>query len=102
MRKAIYFRLKPGAAEEYKKRHDHIPPEMSAVLTAAGYKNYSTWRVDNLLFAYFEVDDEERANRIFAASEVYSTWRSWMEDVIEITPKGQKEWPMELVFFHEG
>ena len=102
MRKAIYFRLKPGAADEYKRRHAQIPPEMSMVLTEAGYKNYSIWRVDNLLFSYFEIDDEERASRVFAASEVYSRWRIWMEDFIEVNPNGQKEWPMELVFFHEA
>jgi len=102
MRKAIYFKLKPGAAEEYKRRHAQIPAEISAVLTEAGYRNYSIWRVDTFLFAYFEVEDEERAAQVLAASDVYARWRTWMEDVVEVDPDGQKEWPMELVFFHQG
>jgi L-rhamnose mutarotase len=102
MRKAIFFRLKPGMAEEYKRRHDAIPEEMRAVLTEAGFKNYSIWRLDNLLVAYYELEDEEGASKILRSSHVYARWRDWMEDVVAIDDDGQKEWPMELVFLHEG
>jgi L-rhamnose mutarotase len=102
MRKAVYFRLKSGAADEYKRRHATVPAEIEAVLTEAGYKNYSIWRIDNFLFAYFEVEDEEWASRVFAGSRAYARWRTWMEDVVEVNPDGQKEWPMELVFLHKA
>jgi len=101
MRKVVYFRLKPGGVEEYKRRHDAIPAEMRAVLTEAGYRNYSIWRLGTMLVAYFEVENEDHATQIFAASEVYARWRAWMEDVVAVDPNGQKEWPMELVFLHE-
>lgn len=40
-RYAFTMRLKPGAVEEYKRRHDEIWPELSAVLRAAGISDYS-------------------------------------------------------------
>ncbi|MCE5256319.1 MAG: L-rhamnose mutarotase, partial [Spirochaetaceae bacterium] len=64
MRKALFFRLKPGAADEYARRHSAIPSEMRAVLTEAGYRNYSIWRKDDLLFAYFELENEEYAAKV--------------------------------------
>jgi L-rhamnose mutarotase len=102
MRKAVFFRLKPGMADEYKRRHDAMPEDMHTVLMEAGFKNYSIWRVDNLLFAYYELEDEERMSEVLRSSPVYARWRVWMEDVVALDRDGQKEWPMELMFLHGG
>jgi len=101
VRKAIFFRLKPGAAAEYARRHAEIPEEMRVLLSEAGYRNYSIWRFEDRLFAYFELDDEGKASKILGSSEVYKKWRRWMEEVVAVDPDGEKEWPMELVFLHE-
>ena len=102
MRKAVFFKLKPGTAQEYKKRHDELPDAMRKVLDEAGFRNYSIWRIDDFLFAYWELDDEERAERVLGSSAVFRRWRDWMEDVVAVDAEGKKEWPMELMFFHEG
>jgi len=102
MRKAVFFKLKPGAAQEYKKRHDNLPEAMCEVLDEAGFRNYSIWRIDDFLFAYWELDDEERAERVLRSSAVFRRWREWMEDVVAVDAEGKKEWPMELMFFHGG
>ena len=40
-RAAFKMKLKPGAAAEYKKRHDELWPELAAELKAAGVSDYS-------------------------------------------------------------
>lgn len=102
MRKAIFFKLKPGSAEEYGRRHAALPDEMRAVLDEAGFRNYSIWRIEGFLFAYYELEDEDRSAAVLAASPVFQSWRNWMEDVVAVDADGTKEWPMELVFIHEG
>ena len=79
---------------------DHI---MRDVLTEAGFRNYSIWNRGDMLFAYYEVDDEERMAGVLAASAVFAEWRAWMEEAVYVEPgTGRKEWPMEMVFYHAG
>ena len=40
-RLAFKMQLLPGAAAEYKKRHDELWPELAAELKAAGVSDYS-------------------------------------------------------------
>ena len=37
----------PGKLEEYIRRHEHLWPEMKAVLKEAGIRNYTIWNVGN-------------------------------------------------------
>ena len=78
-RKGIFFKLKPGMLGEYKRRHDTIWSEMKEVLDSAGFRNYSIWNEGEMLFAYYEIKDEKRAERIVLQSEVHKKWREWME-----------------------
>lgn len=98
--KGIYFRLKPGKQQEYKKRHDKIWPEMVSILKNAGIRNYSIWCYGEMLFANYEIDDSAKAQEVLNNSEVYIRWRDYMEDIIFIdADTGQKEWDMELLFY---
>jgi len=98
----IFFKLKDNKAEEYKKAHDEIWIEMRSVLQSAGIKNYSIWRENNMLFAYYEIEDEKITEKILLESEIYQKWRKKMEGYIYSDPvTGQKEWFMEMVFFQE-
>ena len=47
-------------AEEYKRRHDEIWPEMLDALRKAGIHNYSIYRQGTTLFAYLECEDFQR------------------------------------------
>lgn len=97
----IYFKLKPGTREEYKKRHDEIWPEITDALNKAGIGNYSIWNHENMLFSCFEVEDFNWAQSSLDCNPVYMKWRKYMEDIIELDAQtGQKEWFMDLVFFH--
>lgn len=100
-RVGIYFKIKKGCREDYIRVHEEIWPQMREVLTEAGIQNYSIWNLGEMLFAYYEVEDEEHMNQVLSESEIYSKWRVFMENFVYIEEgTGQKEWPMEMVFFH--
>ncbi|HUJ74747.1 MAG TPA: L-rhamnose mutarotase, partial [bacterium] len=52
-RYAFKMKLKPGFAKEYKRRHDQIWPELSALLKESGVADYSIFLDEetNVLFA---------------------------------------------------
>jgi L-rhamnose mutarotase len=52
-RYAWILEVRPGYEDEYKKRHDHIPPDMLEALAKAGLRNYSIFRHGLTLFGYF-------------------------------------------------
>ena len=102
-RVGIYFKLKEGAKEGYIQAHKEIWGSMREILSEAGIQNYSIWNLDEKLFAYYEVEDEEYMRCVLENSEVYTRWREYMEQFVykeEIS--GTKEWPMEMVFFNQG
>ena len=94
----------PGKLAEYKRRHDEIWPEMKAVLTAAGIRNYTIWNVGDELFGYYECDSVEYASRVQAESEVVKKWDEYMKDVMimEPDPVTGAQPRLERVFLFEG
>lgn len=98
---AIFFRLREGKREEYESLHANIPNEISAALTEAGISNYTIWRQDDMLFAYYEVEDKERAVEILSRNKAYNEWRKLMRNYVWETSDGQNEWFMENIFSHD-
>ena len=101
-RHAIFFKLKEGALAEYTLRHQNIWKEMTDLLNKAGKHNFSIWNYKNMLFMYYETEDNQKMEEILSHSEIREKWRKEMERYIYIDEKGKKEWPMELVFLHKG
>ena len=83
IRKAFLMTLRPGSQEEYEKRHSPIWPELQKVLREHGVHNYSIFldRKSDRLFAYAEIDSEERWRRI-AETEVCRRWWAYMKDLM--------------------
>jgi L-rhamnose mutarotase len=77
------MRLRPGAEDEYRRRHADVSPDLLADLKAAGARNYSIFLRGDDLFAYLEVDDFERFTRMMAASEANARWQPEMADLID-------------------
>src|SRR5205085_8971176 len=48
------FEIRPGTADEYKKRHDEIWPELVDAIKDAGFANYSLFRRGTTIMAYAE------------------------------------------------
>ena len=83
IRKAFIMRLKPNYQEEYQRRHNPIWPELQAVLKQHGVHNYSIFldAATDKLFAYAEIESEERWTAI-AETEVCQRWWASMKDLM--------------------
>lgn len=70
--------------EEYKKRHDEIWPELEQAIKEHGCKSYSIWldEENNLLFAYLEIEDEDRWSQL-SKTAINQKWWTYMKDVME-------------------
>lgn len=82
-RKAFKMQVNPDKREEYRTRHNPIWAELESTLKAHGVHNYSIF-VDtesNQLFAYVEVEDEERWEAI-ARTDVCQKWWAYMRDIM--------------------
>jgi len=86
-RHAFVMAVLPGQAAEYARRHNPIWPELAAVLSAHGVHNYSIFfdAATLQLFAYVEIEDEERWAAI-AQTEVCQRWWRHMSAVMPANP----------------
>ena len=71
----------PGQEAEYARRHQPIWPELEAVLVAHGVRDYSIFLDPQSgdLFAYAEIESEERWQAIAATPECRRWWQSMRE-----------------------
>ena len=98
IRKTSVMTLKPGKAAAYKASHNEgFWPEMGAMLKEHGAHNYCISLLEQpagsgggLLFAYVEIESEERWAAV-AATDVCKRWWAWMEEFLvfndDKTPK---------------
>lgn len=76
-------RIVDGAAEEYKRRHSEIWPEMLEVLKEAGIVNYTIWLSGSELFGYYECEKGiEYAAKVQAESPTVKKWDEYMKDIL--------------------
>jgi L-rhamnose mutarotase len=117
---AFRMKLKPGAVEEYRRRHDAIWPELVSVLREAGIYDYSIFLdAESLnLFAVLKLAPDHRRDSL-PAHPVMQRWWTYMADLMVTSDEGQdsdegdagdgsdggqklsarpKEWPLELMF----
>ena len=75
--------LIPGNQVEYERRHRPIWPELEAVLKSHGVHNYSIFldKQTDRLFAYVEIESEQRWNEI-AGTQECRRWWSHMKDLM--------------------
>lgn len=87
IRKAFIMSIKPGCELEYEKRHNPIWPELKTLLLDHGVRSYSIFLHPNKkhLFAYAEIEDEDRWNAI-AQTTVCQKWWLWMSEIMETNP----------------
>ena len=84
---AFKMKLKPGVAEEYKKRHDEIWPELAQVLRAAGISDYSIFLdgETNTLFAV-QLQAENNTAVDLPSNPIVRKWWSYMAPLMETHP----------------
>ena len=83
LRKAFVMSVNPGQEAEYERRHRPIWPELEASLKAHGVTSYSIFlhAETHQLFAYVELDSEERWNAV-AETDVCRRWWAYMKDLM--------------------
>lgn len=81
------MKLKPGVADEYKKRHDEIWPELSACLKDAGIHDYSIFLDEETLtlFAFQKLEDAYDGEKL-AKHPVVRKWWEFMADLMDTNP----------------
>jgi L-rhamnose mutarotase len=86
-RLAFKMKLQPGAAAEYKKRHDEIWPELVTELRAAGVSDYSIF-LDEETLTLFAVQTLSENNTAAALpdSTVMRRWWNFMAPLMETEP----------------
>jgi len=94
IRKATVMKVFEGFHEEYKKRHDEIWPELAQELKNHGAHHYSIFLDEkmNNLFAYVEIESEEKWNAM-AQTDVCQKWWAYMKDIMETNPDNS---PVEI------
>ncbi|WP_052889373.1 MULTISPECIES: L-rhamnose mutarotase [Thermogemmatispora] len=83
------IRLKPACIAEYERLHAAVWPDVLATIQACNIRNYSIFRYDTLLFAYFEYVGENFAADMekMAADPVTQRWWSLCKPLQEPLPE---------------
>ena len=86
-RNAFRMKILPGCAEEYKKRHDEVWPELSKLLTEAGISDCSIHLDEetNYLFAYQMLTDDNTGDDL-PNQPLMKKWWKHMADIMETNP----------------
>lgn len=87
LRKAFVMAVNPDQHAEYERRHNPGWPEMTAVLKRHGVHNYSIFLHEQThqLFAYVEIESEERWQAIAQTPECRKWW-AYMKDIMPSKP----------------
>jgi L-rhamnose mutarotase len=91
------WRVRPGMAEEYRRRHATVWPEIDALLREAGVERYTIYQWGDLVFSHLEVPSFAALVERFNGDPVAQRWEAEMGDVIG-DPDADPEtgWPERL------
>jgi L-rhamnose mutarotase len=81
---AFKMKLKPGFAEEYKKRHDEIWPELKELIKSTGVSDYAIFLDEetNTLFGVQKISGESGSQDL-GNNPVVQKWWKYMSDIME-------------------
>ncbi len=87
---AFKMRLNPGKADEYRRRHDAIWPELVTLLRDAGISDYSIHLDEetNTLFGVLWRRDDHNMEAL-PDHPVMRRWWEHMRDIMETKPDGE-------------
>lgn len=102
-RVGFILKVKEELIDEYKRRHEHVWPEMLEALSRNGWSNYSLFmRDDGMLFGYFETPKSfQAALDGMSAEDINDRWQAEMAPFFEGTGGHADEMMEELIeVFH--
>jgi L-rhamnose mutarotase len=77
------WRVKPGCADEYRRRHRAIWPELESALRRAGVRSYTIYLHDELVFSHMEVVSYAAMVEQLASDPVALRWEDRFADILE-------------------
>lgn len=100
-RSAFKMKLKPGAAAEYRRRHDDIWPELKSLLSGAGIYDYTIFLDEetNTLFAVQKTSGDHGSQEL-VDSEIVQRWWAYMADIMETNPDNSPKSKALTEMFH--
>ena len=86
-RVAFKMKLFKGMEEEYKKRHDEIWPELSALLKEKGIHEYSIFLDESTgyLFGFLKIPNASKLDEL-PQQPIMKKWWAYMKDIMESNP----------------
>ena len=100
-RVAFKMQLLKGFEEEYRKRHDALPPDLKKLLKETGISDYGIFLDESsgALFALMEVEDETNLATL-PQQPVMKKWWKFMGDIMQTNPDNSPvSTPLKEVFF---
>ena len=100
---AFKMKLNPGQAEEYKKRHNELWPELKKLLKENGISDYSIFLDEetNILFAV-QKQDGNGSSQDLGTTEIVQKWWAYMADIMETNSDNSPVTvPLKSVFYME-
>jgi L-rhamnose mutarotase len=84
---AFTMKLLPGFETEYRRRHDAIWPELTALLQDTGIHDYSIFldAKTRTLFAYLQIANAKKLDEL-PQEPVMQRWWAYMKDIMESNP----------------
>ncbi len=100
---AFKMKLLPGYADEYKKRHDLIWPELKSLLSAHGISDYCIFLDEESHFLFGKMTVENAASlTILPESPLMKEWWAYMKDIMVTNDDASPvSIPLKQVFFME-
>lgn len=96
---AFVLRIRPGQAEEYKRRHAAIWPEMEAALRADGIVRYEIFLHEESGRVFGHMLRSRPPDSSAGEDPVILKWRRYMADVLEMDGDKPLREPIERVFY---
>ena len=100
-RHAFKMFLNSGQADEYRRRHEAIWPELEILLADTGVANYSIYLdpETNILFAYLERAEDHRMDEL-PQHPIMRRWWDFMKDIMAAGPDGSPVTAPLIEMFH--
>ena len=91
------WRVRPGRAEDYDRRHAEIWPELDALLREAGVTSYTIYRWGEIVFSHMEVEDYDALVQRFGSDPVAQRWEEEFSELL-VYPDADPDtgWPERL------
>ena len=97
---AFRMQLKAGMADEYRRRHEEIWPELVSLLSEAGISDYRIFLdpATGALFATLKLHPDNRRETL-PDHPLMRRWWDHMADIMEVEPDNRpREWPLQPMF----